>query len=75
MAGTVAEYLEQLERGRADLKHRLDGFEAGDIDRTITDAQRQSAAQYMRRGIAEFNMLITVTKKKIRPCGESIHLF
>jgi hypothetical protein len=75
MDPTVGDNLEQLERKRADLKCKLDRFEAGEVDPTLTDAQRQSASQYMRRALSEFNTLISAMSKRSRPQSESIHLF
>jgi hypothetical protein len=67
--------LDQLERRRADLIRKLDGFEAGETDMALSDAQRQSAARYMRRAISEFNTLVAIAKKKLRLRGDDIHLF
>lgn len=75
MPVTVSDQLEQLERQRAGLVRQLDDLEAGDGDRMWADGQRVSAQRYMRRALAEFNVLISDAKKKVRRRGESVHLF
>jgi hypothetical protein len=75
MPVTVSDQLEQLERQRAGLVRQLDDLEAGDGNRMWTDGQRVSAQRYMRRALAEFNVLISDAKKKVRRRGESVHLF
>jgi len=72
MASLGGDDLEQLDRRRASIKRRLDQME---VDATLTDAQRASAAQYMRRGLSDFNVLINAAKKKARRRGGTIHLF
>jgi hypothetical protein len=75
MALKLVDDLEHFARQRADLKQRLDRFEAGDTGGIVTDAQRQAAAQYMRRAIADFDALIRDAKKKSKRKDKIIHLF
>lgn len=75
MLTKVTESLEQLEQHRADLKLRLDRFEAGDRDRKLTEAQVQSAALYMQRQLKDYNKLIGETKRQPAHRRRGNHLF